>query len=81
MAYDKHRKDEIDTMGVADLIHTMLIEFDPNASGNAPCFQSTAYFWVHERLNELLPADNTDEIITAASDAADAAQHGFSDAA
>lgn len=75
MAYDHERKKQIDAMGVADLIHTMLLEYETGASGNAPCFQSNAYFWAHERLNELLPSDAAD--LSMADDAADAAKHGF----
>jgi len=77
MAYDRELKERIDQMGVADLIHTMLLEFDQKAGGIAPCFQSTAYFWAHERLSEILPADDTNDTIAAANDAADAAAHGF----
>lgn len=61
MAYDRERKEQINAMGVADLIHTMLIEFEPRVDGRAPCFQSTAYFWAHERLNELLPLADSKE--------------------
>lgn len=77
MAHNKALKAEIDAMGAADLVHFMLLEFDRDAGGRAPCFQSTAYFWAHERLNALLPTDTMDDTIAAASDAADAAAHGF----
>lgn len=45
MAYDHERKEEIDAMGVADLIHTMLVEFDPhyrefNGGPGYPAMQS-----------------------------------------
>lgn len=82
MAYNKSLKDEIDAMGAGDLVHFMLATFEPlyakdgdNVAG--PWMQPEGYSWAHERLNELLPSDTIDETIAAASDAADAAAHGF----
>ena len=62
MAYDKERKDEIDAMGVGDLIHTMLVEFDPehrtwHGEPGLVWQQSSAYGWAKNRLDELLPDD------------------------
>lgn len=64
MAYDKERKDKIDRMCVADLVHTMLVEFDPAYKENPEggpgwaSMQNNAYFWAYERLVELLPIED-----------------------
>ena len=60
MAYDKQRYDEIQAMSAGELVHTMLVEFDPHyrAYGGEPGgahLQSSAYLWAAERINELLP--------------------------
>lgn len=64
MAYDKKRKDEIDQMSVGELIHTMLVEFNPafnkyeNNDGvlepGHDWQQSSAYMWAKDRLDQLL---------------------------
>lgn len=77
MAYDRELKAQIDSMGAGDLIHYMLANFEPADREYGAHMQTSGYFWAFERLNEMLPADNTDEIIAAANVAADAATHGF----
>lgn len=59
MAYDKTRYDEIQAMAAGDLVHTMLVEFDPdNRLCDGEPGQSwqngNAYLWASNRLNELL---------------------------
>lgn len=82
MAYNKALKTEIDAMGAGDLVHFMLATFDATYGRygdevQGPWMQPEGYLWAHERLNEMLPADNNDEVIALANDAADAAAHGF----
>ena len=55
MAYDRELKDRIDSMTVAQLIHFLNREYDPQVQDNGPEYQSTGYFWAYERLNKLLP--------------------------
>lgn len=60
MAYDKSRYDEVQAMSLGDLVHTMLVEFDPASRMDGdepgePWQQSNAYFWAKERLDTLLP--------------------------
>lgn len=58
MAYDAARYQQIQSMSVAELVHTMLVEFSPNRKSEDPeiegtFLQSADYHWAAERLDEI----------------------------
>ncbi len=77
MAYDKERYDEIQAMGLGDLVHTMMVEFTrPFTDVEFAFMQNNAYNWALTRLNELAPEDTFNEDHAAAMQAVDEAEHG-----
>lgn len=52
MSYDRKLKEEIDRMGLGDLVHFMNTCFDKDV-GAEPFMQGIGYFWAFERLNEM----------------------------
>jgi hypothetical protein len=61
MASDDTVLGDIARMGVGELIHTMLVEFDRSKIGDSDCegafLQSEKYYWAAERLDDLFRAE------------------------
>lgn len=59
MGYDRGRFDEIQAMAAGDLVHAMLVEFDPDNrldgdEPGQPWQNGNAYIWALDRLNEIV---------------------------
>lgn len=82
MAFNKALKDEIDAMGVGDLVHFMLATFDRDYGRygdeiQGPWMQPEGYSWAHERLNQIIPAEISEEDTAAGLVASDATPDRF----